>query len=250
MASRVTYAVKPGDTLSAIAQRFGTTVQAIVAANALENADLLFVGQVLAIPDAAAGGPDEGDSPDLLTIVDREHQLPSAYVPPDLMETPPEWAAPGFPNQLLRKEAADALVAMLQAARAGGHELRIRSAYRSYEEQAVTFQYWVTQLGEEEASRFSAAAGHSEHQLGTTVDLTSAGVGWQLVQSFGQTPEGEWLAAHAHEHGFALSYPQGGEEITGYAYEPWHFRYIGRGQAESWARSGLTLIEFLKLIDA
>ena len=159
-------------------------------------------------------------------------------------------AAPGFPSQLLRKEAADALVAMLQAARAGGHELRVRSTYRSYEEQAVTFQYWITQLGEEEASRFSAPAGHSEHQLGTTVDLTSAGVGWQLVQSFGQTPEGEWLAAHAHEHGFALSYPQGGEEITGYAYEPWHFRYIGRGPAESWAQSELTLIEFLKLIDA
>ena len=182
----------------------------------------------------------------LLTIVDKQHGLPSAYVPPDLVEIPPEWMAPGFPSQLLRKEAAEALVVMLKAARAEGHELRVRSAYRSYEEQATTFQYWIDQVGEEEARRVSAPPGHSEHQLGTTVDLTSASVGWQLEQPFGQTPEGQWLAAHAHEYGFPLSYPQGAEEITGYKYEPWHFRYIGRDQAVRWAQSGLTLVEFLK----
>lgn len=248
--SRTTYTVKPGDTVSSIAQRFGTSVQAIVAASNLENAALIYVGQVLVIPDAEAGGPGEGDSQDLLTIVDKDHGLPLTYVPPNLVEILPEWEAPGFPSQLLREEAADALVAMLQAARAGGHELRVRSAYRSYEEQAVTFQYWVDQLGEEEARRVSAPPGHSEHQLGTAVDLTSASVGWQLVQPFGQTPEGQWLAAHAHEYGFVLSYPQGAEETTGYAYEPWHFRYIGRDEAESWAQTGLTLIEFLKQINA
>ena len=195
-------------------------------------------------PPAQAEGPG-----DLLTIVDKEHELPQTYVPPNLVEISPDWLAPGFANQLLRSEAADALVALLQAAGAEGHELRVRSAYRSYEEQASTFQFWVNQLGEEEARRVSAPPGHSEHQLGATVDLTSAAVGWQLVQTFGQTPEGQWLAAHAHEYGFALSYPQGAEEITGYAYEPWHFRYVGRGQAESWARSGLTLIEFLRQIN-
>ena len=154
--------------------------------------------------------------------------------------------APGFPSRLLRKEAAEALVVMLRAARAEGHELRVRSAYRSYEEQATTFQYWIYQLGEEEARRVSAPPGYSEHQLGTTVDLTSASIGWQLEQPFGQTPEGQWLEAHAHEYGYPLSYPQGAEEITGYTYEPWHFRYIGQDQAVRWAQSGLTLVEFLK----
>ncbi len=197
-------------------------------------------------PPTQTAGPADEDSLGLLTIVDKEHGLPPAYVPPNLGEIPPEWMAPGFPNRLLRKEAAEALVVMLRAARAEGHELRVRSAYRSYEEQATTFQYWIDQLGEEEARRVSAPPGHSEHQLGTTVDLTSASVGWQLEQPFGQTPEGQWLAAHAHEYGFPLSYPQGAEEITGYTYEPWHFRYIGQDQAVRWAQSGLTLVEFLK----
>ncbi|MEE8346375.1 MAG: M15 family metallopeptidase [Dehalococcoidia bacterium] len=197
------------------------------------------------VPTQAAV-PDDEDSPGLLMIVDKEHGLPSAYVPPSLVEIPPEWMAPGLPSRLLRKEAAEALIVMLRAARAEGHELRASSAYRSYEEQATTFRYWIDQLGEEEARRVSAPPGHSEHQLGTTVDLTSASVGWQLEQRFGQTPEGQWLAAHAHEYGFPLSYPQGVEEITGYTYEPWHFRYIGQDQAASWAQSGLTLVEFLK----
>ena len=197
------------------------------------------------VPTQAADPADE-DSPRLLTIVDKEQGLPPAYVPPGLVEISPEWIVPGFANRLLRKEAAEALVAMLQAARAEGHELRVISAYRSYEEQATTFQYWIDQVGEEEARRVSAPPGHSEHQLGTTVDLTSASVGWQLEQPFGQTPEGQWLAAHAHEYGFPLSYPQGAEEITGYRYEPWHFRYIGQDQAVRWAHSGLTLVEFLK----
>ena len=197
-------------------------------------------------PPTQTESPDDEDPQGLLTIVDKENGLPPAYVPPGLVEIPLEWMAPGFPSWLLRNEAAEALVTMLRAARAEGHELRVRSAYRSYWEQATTFQYWIDLLGEEEARRASAPPGHSEHQLGSTVDLTSASVGWQLEQSFGQTPEGQWLAAHAHEYGFTLSYPQGAEEITGYKYEPWHFRYIGQDQAVRWAQSGLTLLEFLK----
>ena len=189
---------------------------------------------------------DDEDPQGLLTVVDKEHGLPPAYVPPGLVEIPAEWMAPGFPSRLLRKEAAEALVTMLRAARAEGQELRVRSAYRSYWEQATTFQYWIDLLGEEEARRASAPPGHSEHQLGATVDLTSASVGWQLEQPFGQTPEGQWLAAHAHEYGFPLSYPQGAEEITGYTYEPWHFRYIGQDEAARWDQSGLTLVQFLK----
>jgi LAS superfamily LD-carboxypeptidase LdcB len=100
-------------------------------------------------------------------------------------------------------------------------------------------------LGEDEARRVSAEPGHSEHQLGTTVDLTSADVGYGLVESFASAPAGEWLLANSHQYGFALSYPAGQEHVTGYAHEPWHYRYIGLDAADEWKASGLTLIEYL-----
>lgn len=182
----------------------------------------------------------------LLTPVSKQHVLPSDYVPPGLTPLPARLQAPGFGGQQLRSEALTALDEMISAAAGeAGLDIRSRSAYRSYEQQAATFQFWVDQLGEEEAERVSARPGHSEHQLGTTADLTAASVGWQLTESFGGTAEGEWLVANAHRFGFALSYPEGKEQITGYRYEPWHFRYIGVDAAAEWRASGLTLIEYL-----
>lgn len=143
----------------------------------------------------------------------------------------------------------DALIAMLNDARTQGHDIRLRSGYRSYATQAQTFDYWVSQLGLAEAARVSARAGHSEHQLGTAADLTAASVSWQLVEGFGSTPEGGWLAAHAAEYGFVLSYPAGSEAITGYAYEPWHFRYVGPTAAAAVAANGLTLTEYLRQLN-
>ncbi|HEY8491738.1 MAG TPA: M15 family metallopeptidase [Dehalococcoidia bacterium] len=189
--------------------------------------------------------PVRRDPLDLLVLVDKTHALPAGFEPPDLVALPQEWWSPNFGGHTLRQEAAAALVQLLQAARTAGFEVRVSSAYRSYQEQERTFQYWVSVLGLEEAQRSSARPGHSEHQLGTAVDLTSAAVDWQLVETFGATPEGRWLADHAHEYGFALSYPAGAEAVTGYVYEPWHFRYVGREAARQWRESGLTLTEFL-----
>ena len=78
-----------------------------------------------------------------------------------------------------------------------------------------------------------------------TADLGSADFGWALTDTFGATPDGQWLAAHAVEYGFVLSYPQGKEATTGYAYEPWHFRYIGTQSAAEYEASGLTLNQYL-----
>ena len=146
----------------------------------------------------------------------------------------------------LRAEAKTALERMLSDAYAQGHDIYARSAYRSYAEQERTFAYWVSVLGEAEARRVSAEAGHSEHQLGTTVDLTTPDVGYDLTEAFGETPAGRWLADNAHIYGFALSYPAGAEAVTGYAYEPWHFRYVGADHAAAWKASGLTLVEYLR----
>jgi len=196
-----------------------------------------------ASPAATAAIPDPLPCGDPLVPVDKVHALSPDCEPADLVSLPADVTDGG--THLLRREAADALLRMLDAAQADGYRLFVVSAYRSYAEQVETFQYWVSVLGEAEARRTSAEPGHSEHQLGTTVDLSSAAVGGQLVEEFGNTPEGQWLQEHAWRFGFALSYPRGREEVTGYAYEPWHWRYIGPDAAARWRTSGLTLREFL-----
>jgi LAS superfamily LD-carboxypeptidase LdcB len=252
------YVVQEGDTLFDIAQRFGTTAEAVAAANGISVDDTLQIGQVLIIPvDGTPASPatptptpttgnGATSAPDLLRVVDKQNGLGSGYVPPGLVSIPAELMAPGFGSQLLRQVALDAMVQMLSAARNDGHDIRVRSAYRSYTEQQATFQYWIDQLGEEEARRVSAPPGHSEHQLGTAVDFTSASVGWQLSEAFAQTAEGQWMRANAPRFGFALSYPEDAEHITGYRFEPWHWRYIGRQHAEAWSAGNLTLVEYLR----
>ena len=180
----------------------------------------------------------------LLVRVDKERALAPDYVPPDLV--PVTGVAQALPSQRLRQLALAALQRLAAEAQAQGHVLSARSGYRSYAEQEATYAYWVSQLGPVEAARVSARAGHSEHQLGTAVDLTSAAVGYDLLEGFGGTPEGRWLAANGHRFGFTLSYPEGKEAVTGYAYEPWHWRYVGEAMA-TWLRErGLTLTEWLR----
>jgi D-alanyl-D-alanine carboxypeptidase len=182
---------------------------------------------------------------DLHVLVSKEYALPDGFVPSGLQPIPAEWLMPGQGGEL-RAITLDALAPMIEAAADDGVELRIRSPYRSYGTQAQTFAYWVSLLGEEQARRESAEPGHSEHQLGTTMDFADPYNGWELIESFADSPSGLWLDEHAHEFGFAMSYPRDGEAITGYIFEPWHFRYIGLEAAEAWRESGLTLIEFLE----
>lgn len=185
--------------------------------------------------------PDEH----LLALVTKEHSLPDGYVPESLVVLPADLVVPGSGEHRLTEEALDALERMLAAAREAGHELVVRSAYRSYQEQVATYQHWVLTLGEAEAQRRSATPGHSEHQLGTVVDLTSPTLSWQLESVLGEMPEGRWLARNARRFGFVESYPAGGEEVTGYTYEPWHLRYIGETHAEWLQLGGMTLTEYL-----
>lgn len=188
----------------------------------------------------------DGRASDLLRPVSKQHALGDAYEPPDLVTLPASLVVPGYPERRLRAEAADALGAMIAAAGRDGLQLRVVSAYRSYEEQEVVHRRHVERRGEAEASRRSAPPGHSEHQLGTTVDLSALSLQWRLSRQLAEAPEGRWLAAHAHEYGFALSYPEDAEAITGYVHEPWHLRYVGVDHAATWRASGLTLIEYLE----
>ena len=147
---------------------------------------------------------------------------------------------------VVRRAAADAFVALSNAAFAAtGVRVNIRSGYRSFALQCGIFRAEVARQSCVEATRSSARAGFSEHQLGTTVDVA---VGWRRLD--GTAPIDAWLRDHAHEHGWVLSYPEGSEAITGYKHEPWHFRYLGPDAARAHAeRSGagrrLTVEEFL-----
>ncbi|MGE3857345.1 MAG: D-alanyl-D-alanine carboxypeptidase family protein [Dehalococcoidia bacterium] len=200
-------------------------------------------------PDSCAAFAQKAD-PYLLKVVDKQRGLPQDYRPTDLQAIDARWATPGFAAASMRADAASAIVQLLSAAEAQGVELRIRSSFRSYGEQARTFQFWIDQLGEAQARRESAPPGHSEHQLGTTADVISRSVGWELISEFGATAEGKWLAAHMADYGFALSYPPDGEAVTGYIYEPWHVRYVGKACAAEWRASGQVLVKFLEQLPA
>ncbi len=178
----------------------------------------------------------------LLALVTKETTLRSDYQPDDLKAVP-DYMYPSR-DMKLRKEALDHLIKLWHAAKEDGVTPHILSAYRSYDYQAVLFQSYADTHGEEAANRFSARPGQSEHQLGTAVDF--GGTPFDLTADFADTEQGHWLAENAHIFGFALSYPEGKEHITGYVFEPWHYRYIGVDAAVEWKESGKTLKEYLE----
>ncbi|MDZ4132630.1 MAG: M15 family metallopeptidase [Dethiobacteria bacterium] len=182
----------------------------------------------------------EGDY--LLALVIKDTTLKSDFVPANLVPVP-AYMHPSYSMQL-RNEALEYLEQLWQAAEADGVTLHIRSAYRSYNTQKKLFNDYASKYGEEQANRFSARPGQSEHQLGTAIDFGGTNVDFKA--DYGQTPQGLWLAANAYKYGFAMSYAEGKEHITGYIYEPWHYRYIGVEAAGEWKGSGKTLKEFLE----
>ncbi len=207
---------------------------------------LSLAGTALALPQC-----DYLDEPAALTqydewqytLVDTVYRLPADYVPPDLVPL----TGAGFADErLVREVMIDDLSQLRQDAEAAGHPVEIQSAYRSYAYQEQTFAYWVAQEGHEAALSSSARPGHSEHQLGTAVDLRSAGgaAPWDL-DDWGDTAAGSWVMENAWRYGFALSYPDGTRELTCYIYEPWHYRYVGRDVAAAIHESGLTPREWL-----
>ncbi len=117
----------------------------------------------------------------------------------------------------------------------------LSSGYRSYSDQETIYNNYVKEDGVELTDTYSARPGHSEHQTGLAIDVNS------VDDSFAYTPEGEWLAQHAHEYGFIIRYPQGKEDITGFQYEPWHIRYVGSDLANKLYKSGQCLEEYLKI---
>jgi D-alanyl-D-alanine carboxypeptidase len=181
----------------------------------------------------------------LEVMVNKHRALPANYVPTDLIQPNVSFSFSGTSEKkLLRKPAALALEKLFEHAKSQGILLNGVSGYRSYVTQSSIFNGNVKRQGYAEARRFSAIPGTSEHQTGLAIDVSSPSVGNALEQTFGNSNEGKWLALHCAEFGFIIRYPNGKEAITGYAYEPWHIRYVGVEMAQKIMAKGLTLEEY------
>lgn len=174
--------------------------------------------------------PEDVDSPDSITvIVNKLRPLPADYEPDDLVELTPEL---GSGTHELREEAAEATLALFDAAQQEGLDLTVVSAYRSYAYQVELYDTYIQQYGTTLTQQMSARPGHSEHQTGLAIDVDAVEGAHTLKQSFGETPAGQWLADHAHEFGFVIRYMKDEHDYTGFQYEPWHLRYFGEQYAQ------------------
>ncbi|WP_010191853.1 M15 family metallopeptidase [Bacillus sp. m3-13] len=180
-------------------------------------------------------------------MVNKFWSLPEGYRPADLIKpnVPFSFGDENSDRSKLRAEAAESLEVMFNVAKGEGIELYARSGFRSYETQEAIFKNEVATFGYEQAVLYVALPGTSEHQTGLAMDITAKSVGLELVEAFEGTAEGKWLAENAHNYGFILRYPKGKTNITGYAFEPWHFRYVGVDIAGEIYAKGLTFEEYM-----
>lgn len=169
-------------------------------------------------------------------LVNKYHKLPSNYEAKDLVTLSKTYSSRGHK---IKKAASEPLMKMIDAARADGLNLLVISGYRTESTQRGLFNNSVKRHGMDHALIYSAKPGHSEHQLGLAVDLNST------EESFDQTKEYKWLKANSYKYGFIERYPKGKEFITGYGYEPWHYRYLGVDLATKVYTENVTYEEYL-----
>lgn len=185
------------------------------------------------------------DPGSITVFVNPEYSLPKNFVPENLVTVNVYFNLKSYDERtLMRAEAAQALERLFAAAREDGYELCGVSGYRSYTRQKQIFINNILTKGKEYTLKYSAVPGASEHQTGLAMDVSCKSLRYNLSTSFSETPEGKWLAQNAHHYGYIIRYPKGKAHITGYAYEPWHIRYVGKGLAKYLYENDLTLEEY------
>ncbi|MGF2716768.1 M15 family metallopeptidase, partial [Bacillus cereus] len=195
-------------------------------------------------PNRVPQGLERQNANDIEVVVNKKNKLPDNYKPKDLVVPNVSFAYEGVEEKShLRKEASNSLEKLFELAKKDGIQLNAVSGFRSAEYQTKVYNRNVKQDGKEYADKFSAKPGHSEHQTGLSIDVSSKAYNNKLEQGFANTKEGKWLESNAHKTGFIIRYPKGKEDITGYSYEPWHIRYVG-DIAEDIYNKGLTLEEY------
>lgn len=192
------------------------------------------------------------DAPEqfFLGLVSQDYPLESSYEP--VVLAMPEVRRPDdiiIEDIYLLPEAAQALELLFDAAAGAGYTLYAVSGYRSYPTQETLYKRKVGDVGEEEAVRLVAPPGASEHQSGLAMDINGQStIAVDTRQAFGESPEGLWVQANAHLFGFTVRYPQGKGDITGYAWAPWHLRYVGPEAATEMYELNVTLEEYHEVL--
>ncbi|MGG0843962.1 D-alanyl-D-alanine carboxypeptidase family protein [Peribacillus simplex] len=178
-------------------------------------------------------------------LVNKKNKLPENYVPKDLVYTSiPFTFKEKTEKRKMRSEAAAAINKLFAESKKQGVSLLGVSAYRSHATQVALFDYYVKRDGYAKATTYSAIPGTSEHETGLAIDVTGGNGKCAAQDCFGGTKEAKWLQAHADDYGFIIRYPKGKESVTGYKYEPWHLRYVGKSTAQTIMSNGITLEEY------
>ena len=185
------------------------------------------------------------DPTDTLILVNKNNKAPAVpvtLVKPDVQPTREAVSESIY----MRPEAAAALEDLFEAAAQDGITLYATSGFRSYSTQKAIFERKLDRMDEKQANASVAKPGYSEHQTGLAMDIegeTTKGTG--LTEAFGESPEGIWTAEHCAKYGFIIRYPKGKTNITGYIYEPWHLRYVGKEAAAEITELGVTFEEYI-----
>lgn len=181
---------------------------------------------------------------DILVLVNKTHPMSKTYAASDFVTV--EHCDPDVGNndtKKMRKVAADAFEELHAAAEEAGYNILMRTGYRSYTYQTSLYNNYVSKNGEEKANTYSAKPGQSEHQTGLCCDVGRPGKG---LTTFDGTDEAKWIAENAYKYGFILRFPEGKSDITGYIYESWHIRYVGKDAAKIIYEHNWTLEEYLE----
>lgn len=169
---------------------------------------------------------------DGILVANKDYGLPSNYAPESGSED---------------TEAMQAFNEMKKAAKKDGLEINVRSGYRNYDTQVQLYNNYVQRDGKAAADRYSSVPGFSEHQTGLALDISTGNHQKSIGPWFDEKPQAKWLYENAYKYGFILRYPKGKEDITGYMYESWHYRYIGKEHSKNFKMNDLTLEEYLGL---
>ena len=171
-------------------------------------------------------------------LVNKYYHLASDYAPDDIVEMS-NWYS--YPGNRIREEVYNAFIEMFNAAKEDGITLIVNSSYRTHDEQEEIYNDYESSQGKAYADKYAARPDYSEHQTGLALDIFTPGAG---MANFEDTDAFRWLQENSYKYGFILRYPEGKEDITGYSYEAWHYRFLGKDLAKKVYNSGLTYDEY------
>ncbi len=177
-------------------------------------------------------------SKNYLMIVNKYHGLDESYIPSDVVVTSGVYS---YANNFLNQVAYDAFKKLHQDAKKEGFTILINSSYRDYKSQDDLWKAREDLYGAEKADDFAARAGHSEHQTAYAIDVSDF---YDVKDTFGNTEAFIWMSSNSYKYGYILRYPKEKENITGYLYEPWHYRYVGIDVAKKIHDEDITFDEY------